>query len=483
MVLSALGRFMHSTALGISKNSFWLLLAVTFLSRLLFALLIWHLDGFQGFLTTDSLGYVTMAQSLLHGSFSFGGIPEIVRTPGYPLMLVPAVAGHHLLLIALLENFSLATVSAWLVWEIASELAPSPTAAWWAMLFYCFEPVGFLYSEKLLSDLLFATQLLLFVWFTVRFLRKPTALRLVGSALALGMATYTRPLSLYLGLLLVPFFLLFPRRLSWTDRISRTIAFALLFALTLAPWIVHNAKIAGYSGFSATPDVNLYFSSGAAVKAKVEHKSLALVRGELGYGNEDLYFQAHPEQRNWPQARIFEFQNAEGRRMISQHWFAYSLIHFRGCAIVVLDPAATAALKLLRLYPESGGLRYRTADQGFFRSILWLLRQYPVTALALPLLGMQLGLYYFLAFAGTRWIPSEIAVLFLSLIFYFVLISGGPEGDARFRAPIMPMVCIAAGVAIARWTGSSGQKWRSLNPCGHTFELSDARGPYRQSVR
>jgi len=467
---------MHSSALVTSKNAPWSLLALTFLSRFLFALLVWHLDGFQGFLSPDSLGYVAMAQSLLHGSFSFGGMPEIVRTPGYPLLLLPAVASHHLVVIALLENFSMAAASAWLVWKIAGDLAPSSKAAWWAVLFYCFEPVGFLFSEKLLSDLMFATQLLLFVWLTVRFLRNPTAIRLVGAALVLGVATYTRPVSLFLALWLVPLFLFFPRQLSWDKRVPRAVAFVLLFTMTLVPWIVRNTKMAGYRNFSAIADFNLYFYFGAAVKAKLEHKSLSLAQQELGYyyyPYEDQYFQRHPEQRNWPQARILQYQNTEGRRIISQHWLSFSLIQFRGCMIVLLDPAATAALKLLRLYPESGGLLHRVADQGIFRSTLWLLRQNPIAALVVPLLGMQLGLYYILALAGLRRIPREMGALFVALMFYFVLISGGPMSEARFRAPIMPLVCIAAGVAVADWHGNRGQKRRSINRSGHTFEPVD----------
>jgi len=450
-VLSTFRRFMHKTASAVSKNALWSVLTLTFLSRVLFALLVWHLNGPQGFMSPDTFWYLTLAQSLLHGSFSVGGTPEIVRTPGYPLLLLPAVAGHHLVLIALLENFSLAAASAWLVWKIASGLVPSSKAAWWAAVFYCFEPVGFLFSEELLSDLMFATQLLLFVWLTVGFLRNPTAIRLMGAAFALGMATYTRPISLFLGLWLVPVFLLFPRELSSAKRIPRAIAFVLLFTMTLVPWIVRNVRIAGYRKFSAIADFNLYFYFEAAIKAKLEHKSLSLAQQELGYYFEDSYFQLHPEQRNWPQARILQYQNAEAWRIISQHWLSFSLIQFRGCVIVLLDPAATTALKLLRLYPESGGLLHRAADEGLFRSTLGFLRQNPIAALALPLLGMQLGLYYILAFAGLRRIPREIAVLFVSLIFYFVLVSGGPMSEARFRAPIMPLVCIAAGVAMARW--------------------------------
>jgi len=70
----------------------------------------------------------------------------------------------------------------------------------------------------------------------------------------------------------------------------------------------------------------------------------------------------------------------------------------------------------------------------------------------------ELGLYDFLAIAGLRWIPREVAALFNSLFFYSILISGGLISEARFRVPIMPLVCIAAGVAMAHWCGNWEQK-------------------------
>ena len=228
--------------------------------------------------------------------------------------------------------------------------------------------------------------------------------------------------------------------------------------VTLAPWFVRNARVAEYRSFSGIADFNLYFYYEAAIKAQLEHKSLSLAQQELGYYLEDSYFQLHPEQSNWTPARIVQHQSAEARRSISQHWLLFLRIQSRGCVIVLVDPVATTAMKLLRVYPESGGLLHRSADEGLFRSTFWLFRQYPIAAIVVPLLIIQLGLYYILAFAGLRRVAREIAVLFALLIFYFVLVSGGPMSEARFRAPIMPLVCIAAGVAMAGWYSREPQR-------------------------
>jgi 4-amino-4-deoxy-L-arabinose transferase-like glycosyltransferase len=433
------------------RNRLMFLLALVFISRLLAALVILGFDGAAGFGSPDTATYVGLAASLVHGSFSSNGVPDVVRTPGYPLLLVPAVASYHPTLIALFENLLLATVSAWLIWKIVREIAPFSKACVWAVLLYCFEPVGFLYSEKILSDLLFCTELLFFLWLTVGFLRSPRYATLLGSSVALGLATYTRPVSLFLGIWMAAFFLLVPRRLPWSSRIPKATAFVLVFTITLLPWFVRNQKLAGYRGFSAITDESLYFYSAAAVKAKLEHKSFSRVQEELGWNDNQRYFQSHPEQRDWSQGQVFRFQNAEARRIISQHLLTYSLIHLRGCAVVMLDPAVTEIMKLLRRYPQNGALLSRAVDQGFLRAVLWLVRQYPETALALPVLGAQLLLYYFLGLVGLRRLPIEEGALLVWLFTYFVLVSGSSAAVARFRMPIMPLVCISAGIAIADW--------------------------------
>jgi 4-amino-4-deoxy-L-arabinose transferase-like glycosyltransferase len=445
-----------------------LLLTLVLLLRIAAALLILHIDGPIGFLNPDTSTYIAPADSLLHGSFSSNGVPDVVRTPGYPLLLVPAIASHHPVLVAVAENLLLATISAWLIWIIAAEVAPLSNARAWAVLLYCFEPVGFLYSEKMLSDQLFATLFLIFLWLAIRFLNSPTYSWLLGSAIALGLATYSRPVSLYLGVLLAALFLFVPRRLAWPQRIRRAIAFALVFVATLVPWMARNNRVAGYRGFSAIVDINLYFYSGAAVEAKLEHKNFLQVQDELGWSNEARYFQAHPEQRTWSQGQIFAFEHAEARTLILDHPLTYALIHLRGCTVVLLDPAVTEVMKLLRRYPENGGLLSRGVDQGTVGAILWLIRHYPETALALPIFGLQLLFYYFVGLAGLRRLPTDVAALLISLCAYFIFVSGSSPAVARFRVPIMPLVCISGAAAISQ------MQRRKTSTASPTFEAASS---------
>jgi hypothetical protein len=81
--------------------------------------------------------------------------------------------------------------------------------------------------------------------------------------------------------------------------------------------------------------------------------------------------------------------------------------------------------------------------------MMWLIRQYPIVGMAFVLLGIQLLVYYVLALLGLGHLPSAASWFFGFVVMYFVLVSGGPAVNGRFRVPIMLLVCISAGLAIA----------------------------------
>ena len=435
----------------IARNLLPSLLLLVLLSRLCFAFMILKANGPAGFLASDSPTYIHPAQNLLHGSFSqkFPGDPEIFRTPAYPLLLVPAVLSGHLLAFGVLENILLSVACAWLIWKIAVHLMPGTRAAFWAVLLYCLEPMSWLFAEKILSETLFVTLFLIFLWFMICFLEEPGYKKLLCSVFALGCATYARPTTLYFGIWLMPFLLWFPRMQSWRQRAMRAIVFSLAFCLTLLPWIVRNAVVADYHSFTSSGAHNLYFYSAMSVRAKLEHRTLDELYQSESNGENGRYLQTHPEQRTWTHAQRLRFLEAEGRKTVLEHLLLYARIHAKGCLIVLFEPGATEILKILHLYPEAGGLLSRTLNEGFISATWWLVRQYPATAILIPLLMLQLLLYYAVGIVGLLRLPMAIQCLFVVTIIYLVLVSGFPAAMSRFRVPIMPIVCICAGIGIA----------------------------------
>ena len=427
------------------------LLSLVFVTRVVYALLYVNIKGAQNLFESDINDYFTLAESLLHGSFTYNGVPNLGRTPGYPLLLAPAVWSGHVVFFGILENIALAVFAAWVLARIADYLFPRTAVATWAVLLYCFEPIGFLYSTLLLSESLFAALFLVFVWLVIRFLHEPSR-TLVLPALVLSAATYTRPVGLFFSIWMIPFLLLFPRRLAVRQRLVKTAAFGAVFAISLAPWIVRNAAVADYRGFASVGEIGLYFYSAASIQAKLEGKSFSQELIDMGFWSDKSYFEVHPEQRSWSQGKVYHFMRSEALRIVGQHWPSYLPIHARGCAVFLFDTAATRILREVKLYPQEGGLLGRVIDQGVFRGLLWLIREYPVTAILFVLLAIQLILYYLLALVGLRAFPLGVACFFFWTTAYFVLVCGGPIGHGRYRMPLMPLVCLSAGATLARRT-------------------------------
>jgi hypothetical protein len=65
--------------------------------------------------------------------------------------------------------------------------------------------------------------------------------------------------------------------------------------------------------------------------------------------------------------------------------------------------------------------------------------------------------------AVLAWREARIAaVLLITIVVYFAVLSGGPMATGRYRHPIMPIVCIFAGYALAfTYRAALGPWWKS----------------------
>jgi hypothetical protein len=54
-------------------------------------------------------------------------------------------------------------------------------------------------------------------------------------------------------------------------------------------------------------------------------------------------------------------------------------------------------------------------------------------------------------FSRQLWRRPSILAAVLTIA-YYVVISGGPAGDSRFRVPIMPIICVLSGYGFTLWS-------------------------------
>ncbi len=413
--------------------------------------------GLSIFHDPDTSGYLAPAKALLAGEFATSGAPEITRTPGYPLLLAAGVGLNQPEIITIAIQILLSSISAYLIFQTGLLLFGSSVAASWGALLYSVEPLSVLFSVKLLSETLFSTLLLLAILLFMRHLSGADGGSLVGSAIAVAASVYVKPAGYYVAFLFALFLMFSRSRVSLRSRLAETLVFLSLSVGLTGLWQLRNYEVAGYPGFSAIEETNLYFYSAAGVRAADEHRGFLDMQRQLGYAEPQAYFAEHPEQRTWTIAQRLAFMKREALGTLRHQPLLYARIHVRGCAVAAFDPDATDYLRLFKRYPEYGGLLGTVNDKGVFATVASLARGRPLVFWATATLALVLVTLWALAIRGLLAAKrNRLSTLFLvTIAVYFVVVSGGPVATGRFRQPIMPLLCLLAGNAFTLGTAKS----------------------------
>jgi hypothetical protein len=215
---------------------------------------------------------------------------------------------------------------------------------------------------------------------------------------------------------------------------------------------VRNYVEAGYAKFSAISDINLYYYQAAGVLAAERGAPLGEVQRELGYGDDDVYFRLHPEQRSWSPAERFTFLRREATRIIRERPRLMLKVHAAGVYGTLTDVGSNAYLGFFRLDEGRNRPRRLRADESLLARLRRAFREKPLALTVHGLLYAALLGYWGGCCAGiicSRVWRNPAALLLIVIGCYFLVLSGGPAGYHRFRLPIMPIVSLFAGCGAA----------------------------------
>jgi hypothetical protein len=430
----------------------------------------------------DTKSYLDPGRNLLlHGRFIADGMPDLLRTPGYPLFLaVTSLAG---LSGAAVANVLLSIFSVLLIWKLGRAVFGDNRIALGAAWIFAFEPIAITHSVLLLSEPLFLTLLLLSLERLAEFLRGRRLSVLVAAGLWLAGATFVRPITYYLSVALaVGLFIVLARVPSLPPQRDGRIAggpglrwkapVVLLISVLpwLAAWQLRNWVETGYKGFTSRTSVNLYFFAAADVTSRVEHRPLVDVYQEYGYVcirdcDEQAYLYPpylarNPEQAGWNQAQRLAFMHAEAVRIIREHFGVY----LRGCLTNLsrtLFRFGTGTFDSL-LYPGDPRVEGSTINEELAGGWGAFVKAYPWLAAEKVFFGaVMLGLYLFAArgiFRALRGVLRDGTQntgvwLLLGTSLYFLAIlalAGSVAAEPRYRLPVTPVICIFAAAGWLR---------------------------------
>jgi 4-amino-4-deoxy-L-arabinose transferase-like glycosyltransferase len=409
--------------------------------------------GLVALIQPDTASYLRPGRNLLlSGKFYSGGLPELERTPGYPLFL--ALLGGASPLVVIFAQVLLSAFSVLLVWRIARVLFANPRTALVAAWLFAFEPLSVIYSVLLLSETLFLTLFLLSLERLVEFLRSHRLRTLAVAGLWLAAATFVRPVTYYLPLALaVGLFAVLARTPGMRPGLYWKAPAVLLLSTMpwLAAWQFRNFVETGFAGFSSIQTQDLYYFNAGEVTAQLEHRTLDQVDYDLGYGSEAAFLARHPQAAAWTQQQRLAFMRAEAMRVLRANPGLFLRIHAQGMMRATFNPGAAVLVGLFGT-PLNNATFVRERQEGQLQAALTAAKQFPVQTAVLAALELVLLALYAFALRAVILcrVPRTYLCLLLGLALYFVAVSGGAIGAARLRLPIMPAICILAVAGIVR---------------------------------
>ncbi len=414
--------------------------------------------GDDYFQRSDSIGYLRLASQLADcARFGSSEEAEIVRTPGYPLFMTLGLLVDRPVAVTIALQILLGALSSCGVYMLARSLADitagtdSRTVALGAGLFHALDPLSAVHSSLLLSETLFTTLLILHLQLMVRYYQSGALRYANQSALALAAGTLVRPASYYWPFI-VAALLLFIRPVPWLVRppVARVGPALLFLLISIGPpvlWQARNLVQAGYSGYSAIRETNLYSYIGASMEARSTGEPWTTVRARR---NDRLNLLE--KEHRWTRAERYGYMRRDAMLLIAERPVTYLTVH----AAAILETLAPTFSNYVLLYdPDFAGLRLIRRLMG---------GHYPppgefLTALPTYLLvGLACMGQYLLALIGLRRIlPTRNGglILVLAATTYFLLIAGGAAeaSSDRFRHPVMPIICLLAGFGASQvWT-------------------------------
>ncbi|MEG4865197.1 MULTISPECIES: ArnT family glycosyltransferase [unclassified Microcoleus] len=434
-------------------------LIIGFLLRCLLTSVMLAINHTSGAYTPDTESYLITAKKLIEsGQFATGVQPEIFRTPGYPLLLIPGILLGQQELVAIFIQILLSCFTIFLIYKIALAIWGESKIATFCALLYAVEPVSILWLTLLMPETLFTALITLFIYLLIKYFTERSCKYLLCAAISLVASIYVRPIGYYLPLIIAAILLIDSLTKIQKNKIL-IIHACVFFIVTMGSvgiWQVRNYVKTGYSGFAAVSDYNLYCYNGLSVIAKQKNIAFEKMAEQLGCNSRAKYLKLNPEQQEWSQSQIYRYMGKEGKKMIFSHTWEASIVHLEGTLRTLIETPAklylkrftrqrNPALSLSSQIPKllTGQTTWTAIFSNFHLSPLVFF-----TDLSLLLISGVYLLGVTATLLSNNFLKNRAIIALVSIVAYFLALSGGVAGGYRFRLAIMPIICLLAGYGL-----------------------------------
>lgn len=401
--------------------------------------------------TNDSERYTALASELLQsGQFAVEGEPEVMRTPGYPLFLAAmmGLAGseHIVVLIQILLSFAVAG----LVWSLVRSRDPPVEprmAAAGAFAIVVLDPALTSAQFLLMSEVPFLLAVTAGLFCVHRHFAREHSGSLWGAVIALTIASYIRPIGLYLPILFVGVLAIRSvtrRKRGWLRHVGQLVLALSVYALLVGGWVIRNERVSGVATFSSAGATHLYETLAAATVARVQDRSWHDVRDE---------FRRTSYRVTEDEAERGEYAMRHAREILTSHPGEAVLIALQGTVTTLLAPGTGQFANIFDLRETDSGITSKYYDMSLPSFVRYLLRHERVLVAFLTVGAGWILLYWGSSLTGltmtVRSNGSAFDVIMVLTAVYFISLAAGPSGMARYRIPALPVAAYYGGIGLA----------------------------------
>ncbi|RPJ69515.1 MAG: hypothetical protein EHM20_16345, partial [Alphaproteobacteria bacterium] len=335
-----------------------------------------------------------------------------------------------------------------------------------ASTFYATDPFLIFYSSTTLySDSFFVFLLVVAFWFfstAISMIPQRKALIYCGlSSLFLGLATLAKPISQYILVLYLAYFLIVNRNRPRTAFIYSATAL-IVFGLMLFPWLFRNYNTFGNFSLSSSGSYNLLVLDVVPMEMERRHEDMKSVKTSL-LAEADKMIEAdglNPQELNGFQKSIY--WQSLAKRYIADDPMGFVRSYLLGMTHIFFSLDTKNFLDVFGIPSDPFEIKA-------YPNLIDLVKAFiKIKGITGILIGSIILLYLCTSYVGlsvgliVSWKLYSKPVLFLilALALYFVVLTG-PGGLARFKMPSIPFYRAFSGIGFS-YLGGKISSWKNL---------------------
>ena len=377
------------------------------------------------FFTPDTKSYISPAKQLCElGQFlNAANDPGIYRTPGFSIILMPAICfDFDLKIYMIFLNSFMVLLSAYFISKILKVMNVGLNSKF-IYLFFLLDPTLSRYQYNILSEIIFLFIFTLVFYVFILGLSKKNPYYFFGGFVIITIATFVRPITLYLPYFLctiICMFYIFKKsyriNIKYSLIISSLIGVLFHFLITES-WSNRNYNKTGLKTFSTQGTIILYHYINAAIISKVEKKDWKIVKENLSNKTDNLSKQ-----------EFNQIAKKELKDNIIKHPFTAIQIGIKGAFMTYLAPGTGQYSRIFNINAKN----YQMTNNLFvIYGMIWII------------------IVWIFSSYGLINIKKNVFFLILAISFiYLTLVSSGPQSYSRYRVPFYPIIAIFLSVGI-----------------------------------